>query len=442
MSNGDVGTSGRLRLGPPQQLSTLRRARFARTPDGQALGTVSEVGGANQILDLKTGATRQLLGKHPDGEVYALSPDGQWAASCGWHSTAVRLWNVTSGQMVHEWEVGKNAFVYFTPNSRGVIITRSDEFSVWDVATLRPSLRLPREAAQYAGHVAFSPDGKLMALEMAPAAIHLLEVATGNLVAKLEDPHGDRASWQGFTPDGAELVVVSGYSNAIHIWDLRAIRAQLKEMNLDWDWPEFTPRIATPGPDSEGISLPAHSHPAPIALEVIPGKLAKPRLTADQRAEQTIQQYRQDPAAILKSAMASNDVAWALVTAPEMLRDSEAAVLLAENALRLSPENLEERTFYRNTLGVAYYRSGRFQDAIRTLRDNLTARQDKFLPFDLYFLAMSYAQLGDADRARENYDWAVRWTGSQTGIAAVHLDELNAFRAEAEALLGVKRNAQ
>ena len=48
-----------------------------------------------------------------------------------------------------------------------------------------------------------------MALEMAPAVIHLKEVATGRTVAKLEDPHGDRATWQGFTPDGTQLVVVA-----------------------------------------------------------------------------------------------------------------------------------------------------------------------------------------------------------------------------------------
>ena len=66
-------------------------------------------------------------------------------------------------------------------------------------------------------------------------------MATGRTVAKLEDPHGDRAFWQGFSPDGTRLVVASKYAGAIHIWDLRAIRTRLKEMNLDWDWPEFPP---------------------------------------------------------------------------------------------------------------------------------------------------------------------------------------------------------
>jgi serine/threonine protein kinase/WD40 repeat protein len=238
----DDPESGHLRLDQPKQLSTLYRARYARTPEGRTLVAVTEeFGGANQILDLDTGAVRRNLGPHPLGDVGALSRDGRWAASCGWHSDRVWLWNVDSGEMVHEWALGKRAFVYFTPDSRALVISRDDEFSFWDVATFQPILRLTRDVAQFPGHVAFSPDGKLMAVEMAPAIIHLKEVATGRTVARLEDPHGDRAVWQEFTPDGAQLVVVARYAHAIHIWDLRAIRARLKEMNLDWDWPEIAP---------------------------------------------------------------------------------------------------------------------------------------------------------------------------------------------------------
>jgi WD40 repeat protein len=202
---------------------------------------VTQEGGPNQTLDLKTGVVRRDLGSHPEGEVHALSRDGRWAASSGWHSDRVRLWNAGTGQMVHEWNLGKRANVFFTPDSRALIIAQGDEFSFWDVETFQPIRRLPRDVALYPGHVAFSPDGRLMALEMARAVLHLKEVAAGRTVAKLEDPRGDRATWQGFTPDGTQLVVVAKYASAIHLWDLRAIRARLKDMNLDWDWPEFPP---------------------------------------------------------------------------------------------------------------------------------------------------------------------------------------------------------
>src|SRR5260370_29352103 len=78
-----------------------------------------------------------------------------------------------------------------------------------------------------------------MALEMAPGVVHLKEAGTGRTVARLEDPHGDRPTWLGFTPDGTKLVVAASFASAVHVWDLRAIRTRLQAMNLDWDWPEF-----------------------------------------------------------------------------------------------------------------------------------------------------------------------------------------------------------
>ncbi len=128
--------------------------------------------------------------------------------------------------------------------------------------------RLDRDVAPYPGYVAFSPDGKLMALEMTPAVIHLKEVATGRTVAKLEDPHGDRAGWMGFTPDGTRLVVAAPYAKAIHVWDLRAIRQRLKVMGLDWDWPEFPP-------------VDRQAQPAELAkIKVLLGDLVTPVPTA------------------------------------------------------------------------------------------------------------------------------------------------------------------
>jgi WD40 repeat protein len=408
-----------LRLGPPRQLSPLTRAWFARSPEGRTLAAVSVEGGVNHILDLDTATVRRELGVHPAGEVHALSGDGRWAASTGWHSDRVRLWNLDTGQMVHEWVLGKQNYACFTIDSRTLIIGRGDEYTFWDLATLQPIRRLPRDVAEYPGYVAFSPDGKLMALEMAPAVIHLKEVATGRTVAKLEDPHGDRATWQGFTPDSTQLVVVANYASAIHVWDLRAIRSRLKDMNLDWVWREFPP-TATEHSDSE-----------PQQIQVLPGDL--PELTLERRTKQKIERWRRAVEANPDSADACNNLAWAYVTAPKPIRDVDSALPLAEKAVRLAAGN----AIYRNTLGVAYYRAGRYREAVEVLRPNLMRQDDSCLALDLYFLAMTHHCLGETARARDFYDWAVRWTPLQRDLDAIDLEELAAFRAEAEEMLGV-----
>jgi tetratricopeptide (TPR) repeat protein len=54
-----------------------------------------------------------------------------------------------------------------------------------------------------------------------------------------------------------------------------------------------------------------------------------------------------------------------------------------------------------NTLGVAYYRLGKFAEAIRTLERSIEVRG--FNPEDGFFLAMAHARLGRHDQAREVY---------------------------------------
>jgi tetratricopeptide (TPR) repeat protein len=265
-----------------------------------------------------------------------------------------------------------------------------------------------------------------MALEMAPAVIDLREVATGRIVAKLEDPHGDRAGWMGFTPDGTQLVVAAHYAKAIHVWDLRAIRQRLKLMGLDWDWPEFKPADAT----AKSVE--------PPTIEVLPGDLANPILRREQQARQNIERYGLAIKANPDDAKACNDLAWVYLTAPEALRDVKAALPLAEKAVRLSPGN----AVYGNTLGVAYYRAGKYREAIKILRTDLNKQEDWALAFDLYFLAMSHHRLGDSGRARDYYDWAVRWERTQPGLSAGHLEELTVIQAEAEELLTQESGAK
>jgi Flp pilus assembly protein TadD len=190
-------------------------------------------------------------------------------------------------------------------------------------------------------------------------------------------------------------------------------------MNLDWDWPEFPP---APTPDAA----------APVMIEVLPGNLGKPALTREQRAQQAIGRYRREVEANPNGAQACNDLAWAYLAAPVALRDVEAALPLAEKAVRLAPKP----AIYRNTLGVAYYRAGRYREAVEVLRPNVGKQADADLAYDLYFLAMSNQRLRETARARDYYDLAVRWVSMQRDLKPEKLEELTAFRTEAEELLG------
>src|SRR5262249_26228774 len=155
--------------------------------------------------------------------------------------------------------------------------------------------------------------------------------------ARLEDPNEDRATGLAFSPDGARLVAI-GESQALHVWDLRAIRAGLAARELDWDLPPLPP------PTAESAAC------LPLRVEAVLGDLAKPGLTSEQKARHAIEQYRRAHAARPNDPLACNNLAWAYLSAPEALRDLEAALNLAEKAVRLAPTS----PVCRNTLGAAY----------------------------------------------------------------------------------------
>jgi hypothetical protein len=267
---------------------------------------------------------------------------------------------------------------------------------------------------------ASAPDSRLLATQPTPGVVRLVDRATGRELARLEDPAFQATGSLHFTPDGGQLI---GLSKGICVWDLRLIRQQLKSMGLDWEYPEFPP------------AEPVSSVHLPWKVEVLAGELAKPALTREQQARQAIERYRPLVEAHPDSAKACNDLAWVYLTAPDGLRDVKAALPLAENAVRLAPGNAD----YGNTLGVAYYRAGRYREAVELLRANLDKQEDKGLAFDLYFLAMSHHRLGETAQARDYLALAVRWTSAQRGLVAAQVEELRMFRVEAEELLGTNK---
>jgi eukaryotic-like serine/threonine-protein kinase len=253
-----------LQVGPPHQITLpFAPTRMARGRDERTVAVVSESAGQCVMVDLIAESVRVAEMPHAMVGFLAVSPGGDRLATSGWHSKQVKIWDGLSGKLIKDWEAGSSTLVFFTPGNRELVVAREKDFAFHDLKTLEVIRRMPREIGLYPGHVAFTADGKLMALEMAPGVIHLQELVSGRTVAKLEDPQGDHSTWMSFTPDGTQLVVAARYAGAIHRWDLRAIRARLKMMNLDWDWPEFS------APPVQTSSL---KNQRPLRIEVVGAK--------------------------------------------------------------------------------------------------------------------------------------------------------------------------
>ncbi len=152
------------------------------------------------------------------------------------------------------------------------------------------------------------------------------------------------------------------------------------------------------------------------------------------RHDEAIASYRKGMKIEPSNAEDHNNLSWQLLVGPKELRDPKAALPLARKAVALEPQNY----LYVNTLGVALYRNGEFQEAIPVLEKSLAAGKGAADTFDLFFLAMCYHRLDDPAKARDHYDRADAWFQQRRNkLPAAWLTELIEFQAEARTLLGL-----
>lgn len=199
---------------------------------------------------------------HTDGDVAALafSADGAlWSVE---EPGTLRRWDAVSGQPVHTTPLSDLEMLWrFGPGAR-VVVSASDEVSLWDVATgamltalAQPSWvdavdlwgdpallatghddgkvrlwdaaagRLLRELDGHEGPVtavAFSPDGRRLASAGEDRAVRVCDVATGRTLGTL-GRHTDHVEALAWGPDGRR-VYSAAWDRTCRVWDAEAFK--------------------------------------------------------------------------------------------------------------------------------------------------------------------------------------------------------------------------
>jgi tetratricopeptide (TPR) repeat protein len=133
------------------------------------------------------------------------------------------------------------------------------------------------------------------------------------------------------------------------------------------------------------------------------------------------------------SAHAPNAYAWLLAICPESeFWNPAQAVGSAKKATELAPKEGP----YWNTLGIAYYRAGDWQAAIRALEKSMTLQHGDNVGAWLV-LGMAHWQLGHKDEAHRWYHQALSWMDKNKPRD----ETLNCLRAEAAKVLGIHEQA-
>ncbi|HEV8606237.1 MAG TPA: serine/threonine-protein kinase [Tepidisphaeraceae bacterium] len=236
----DPGAPGRLKIGAHEALPLPWGSRIGRSKDGKVIVSCCRAVGSQQknaggwILHTDRPSQPIHFDAGADIGQVAISPDGKWVLTFTHNSNVNKVWDASDGRLVKQFPSVGPGFSGFSSDSRWLLIG-NDGGHLVPVDTLELGPPTP------SGSV-FVPDSTLMALTV-PSGVRLFEQVTNRQIATLVDPTLDLNVQLTFSPDGSKLIAVTG-TNGIHVWDLRLIRRHLKEMGLDWDWPEFQLRRA------------------------------------------------------------------------------------------------------------------------------------------------------------------------------------------------------
>jgi serine/threonine protein kinase/WD40 repeat protein len=415
------GSLGCICLGPPEQIPLEYGESLAMSADGRLLAVaIRNQGGKVLRLDQPRASTPLL--PHPGAMKIALSPNGRWAAIGTQHDKGVKIFDTADNREVrHLWPENTRVSLGFSPDSRWLVAGGNGEYRFWRTGAWEQGIRVHRDCGED-GPIAFSPDSRTVALETARARISLIDPETGEEFARLDDPNGDGADWMAFTPDGCSLVSATRKNGAIHVWELHALRAKLAEAGLEmglppWAVPSTTRSQVVSWQFSFKLNADGHFWRACVAHAL--GDYAQAE--ADYR-----EVLREQP----RHGQACNDLAWLYSMAPPPYRKPREAMSLALTAVQQEPDH--DRL---NTLGVAYYRLERWQEAIDTFNKAFKVGLDHSKLWDLFFLAMCHHRLGHCAEASRLYKEGIALRAACSDFTPGEQAELDEIQAEAKVIL-------
>jgi WD40 repeat protein len=208
---------------------------LAFSPDGRTLAAVTLDGKAT-LWDVASRSLRQ--GPFDVGPSQAVgvsfSADGTMLATAG--GDGVNLWNVANGAALGRIGDGRRAddvafsptrpLLAFVRDGWAAGVTAGDlgaTAEIWDfaqrsrIATLQVNTGAPNREEGLGYTLAFSPDGRMLAIGGDDPLVHLWDVRTGKLIRELEQNVGGVLTLE-FSPEG-RILAISGEADA-SLWDL------------------------------------------------------------------------------------------------------------------------------------------------------------------------------------------------------------------------------
>jgi tetratricopeptide (TPR) repeat protein len=415
----------------------------------------------------------------------------------------VSIWEVRSGRKLSpNLFIGTSDCLYagFSPDGSRLVTTSIERMArVWDGFTGKLiSPVLPHGHEVY--HASFSPDSRLVVTASRDGTVRLWEADTGEPVG----PPLDHRFWKTidslvpvpvrvfFSPDGRRLVSCNR-DGRTHVWALPSesppvaddlllaellanaiidetgtlTLLDLNRTRLASDWR----RLLTQYPSTLGVS------PQQVSLwnqrrasEYF--RLGRAKLSSRQfveaiadfscvialdphydkayyergdifkylhEYEKAVADFQTEIEICPESASGYMALAGLYANGPSALRNPEKALPLALKAVELSRGHVDD---VRN-LGMVYYRLGQWDKAVETLEKCATASGLGGTAYDFFFLAMTYARLGQLARAEECYAKGIEsWKNAPAWFSPRYEQSMQRYSAEAQAEIQKLKSTQ
>jgi len=412
----------------------------ALSPDGNRIASAPISWGTTtvNIWDAATGVkTVTLRGHQAPVTCLAFSPDNKRVVS-GSGDKAVKVWDVATGNEVmtikgHNTEVLSVAFspdgkriasasYDFLPQGlfgkEGETKVKKGEIKVWDALTEANLMSLEHDV--FRSNVVFSPDSRRLVCGSEDGTIKVWDSTTGAELTVLR-AHADSVTSVAFSPDGKRIISGS-WDDTAKLWDSETGNELLSLSDYDVIY-----RDAVVSPD--GRSIAAGTWVGTIVLweSAKPAGGYEPRkngeaarkivdelyqkhgyyyevigkLKADNTLDECVRKLAMQIANSRKweDAQKLKEQSWEVVRLPGRdVNEYRLALEKAEKANALEPNDPD----ILKTLGVAQYRVGSYEDALKTLTKTDKIRTDVNQPRseDVAFIAMTLQKLGRAEEAK------------------------------------------
>jgi WD40 repeat protein len=195
---------------------------LAFAPNGQTIVSASD-DGTLRIWDVLTGIELRAM-ECDNNSLYcvAFSPDGATIAS-GSSDGTLQLWSATNGTREHALEGHEDGVrsLAFSPDSRSIVSCDYGGLArFWDVTT---GIEIRRLTGENIAIVAYSPDGKSVAVGLRHGAMRLRDAETSFVARSIPEGHQSYITCVAFSPNGLLIACGSGggrgSDHTMQIWD-------------------------------------------------------------------------------------------------------------------------------------------------------------------------------------------------------------------------------